>query len=321
VNDLRRNINPNSIGAAISPVIVNANKQDSDANILANPRIRARNHEKAKILIGERVPNITTTSTATGFISESITYLDVGLKLDVEPTVYLNNDVAIKIGLEVSNIVGQQQTKSGTSAYQIGTRTASTVLRLKDGETQILAGLINDEDRSNANKLPGFGDIPLLGRLFGNTNDNRLKTEIILSITPRLIRNIVRPSANAMEFKAGTETTFRVSPEILAPANSGTVTEAVPSTNTPDYTKSNQSTENNSTYSQNNISNGSGVIGGVPTASFAQLQWQGPVSVKKGDSVSLQLIMQSEQPVSAIPMTIGFDPKLIQIINLVEGNF
>ena len=146
LRDLRGQ-NSGTIGAGIGPITVKARQDDSDAKLLANPRIRARNREKAKILIGERVPNITTTATATGFVSESINYVDVGLTLNVEPTIYLDNDVAIKVQLEVSNIVSQIKTQSGTIAYQIGTRTASTVLRLNDGETQVLAGLINDEDR------------------------------------------------------------------------------------------------------------------------------------------------------------------------------
>ncbi|MGH7462257.1 MAG: secretin N-terminal domain-containing protein, partial [Longimicrobiales bacterium] len=122
------NITSSTLAAGIGPATINASVNDSSAKLLANPRIRARNHEKAKILIGDRVPLITTTSTATGFASESINYIDVGLKLDVEPTVHLNSDVAIKISLEVSNIVSQLTTKSGSVAYQIGTRTASTVL-------------------------------------------------------------------------------------------------------------------------------------------------------------------------------------------------
>jgi type II secretory pathway component HofQ len=121
------------------------------------PRNSSFNRRKANILIGERVPNITATFTSTGFVSECVNYVDVGLKFDVEPTVYLDNEVVIKITLEVSNIVSQLQTKSGTGAYQIGARTTSTVLRLKDGENQVLAGLINDEDRRNARKVPGIG--------------------------------------------------------------------------------------------------------------------------------------------------------------------
>lgn len=213
LDDLR-NRSSKTIGISPSPALtINARKNDSDANLLANPRIRARNHEKAKILIGDRVPNITTTATSTGFVAESITYVDVGLKLDVEPTIYLDNDVAIKVALEVSNIVGEVNTKSGGKAYQIGTRTASTVLRLKDGETQVLAGLINDEDRSRANKVPAVGEIPLLGRLFGSTENNNEKTEIVLSITPRLIRNIQRPDASLAQFRGGTESSLRMRPE------------------------------------------------------------------------------------------------------------
>ncbi len=168
-------------------------------------------------MIGERVPNITSTSTSTGFVSESVNYVDVGLKLEVEPSVYLDNDVAIKIALEVSNIVSETQTKSGTNAYRIGTRTASTVLRLKDGENQVLAGLINDDDRRSGNKVPGLGELPILGRLFGSQLDNKEKTEIVLSITPRLVRNIQRPEAPLAEFRAGTDSSMRVRPDAPPP--------------------------------------------------------------------------------------------------------
>jgi general secretion pathway protein D len=213
LRDLRINLNGATLSADLGPVVVKANQSDADANILANPRIRARNHEKAKILIGDRVPNITTTSTATGFVSESVNYVDVGLKLEVEPTVYLDGEVAIKVGLEVSNIVSQLQTKSGSVAYQIGTRNANTVLQLKDGENQVLAGLINNEDRGTANKIPGLGELPVVGRLFGGTSDNSQKTEIVLSITPHVIRNLQRSPASQSEFAAGTDSSFSVRPD------------------------------------------------------------------------------------------------------------
>jgi general secretion pathway protein D len=94
---------------------------------------------------------------------------------------------------------------AGSLAYQIGTRSAATVLRLRDGETQVLAGLISDEERSSANRLPGLGDIPTLGRLFSSTRDNNSKTEIVLLITPRIVRNVARPDANAVNEPAGSE--------------------------------------------------------------------------------------------------------------------
>ena len=86
-------------------LIVNLKNQNGRTNILANPRIRVKNREKAKVHIGDKVPVITTTATGTGFVSESVNYLDVGLKLEVEPTVHLEDEVGIKVGLEVSNIV------------------------------------------------------------------------------------------------------------------------------------------------------------------------------------------------------------------------
>jgi general secretion pathway protein D len=215
-----RGLNGDNIGVSGLSATINANRTDGDSNTLANPRIRVRNKEKAKVVIGDKVPNITTTISpgAGGFASESVNYVDVGLTLNVEPTIYLNNEVAIRISLEVSNLVDSITTHSGTVAYRIGTRSATTMLQLKDGENQVLAGLINNEDRSSGSKVPGFGSLPILGRLFGSAHDASDKTEIVLSITPHLVRNIQRPSLGASEFSAGTETSFRARPETLATA-------------------------------------------------------------------------------------------------------
>lgn len=186
---------------------VNVRSEITDADILANPRIRVRNREKAKIHIGDRVPVITTSGSQnnTGFISESVQYVDVGIKLEVEPNIYLEGDVAIKVNLEVSSLGAKTVTNNGSVVYQMGTRNATTLLRLKDGETQLLAGLINDEDRKSINGLPGLSEIPLLGRLFSSQQDTRQKTEIVLSITPHLVRSLVRPSADVTQFWSGTE--------------------------------------------------------------------------------------------------------------------
>ncbi|HUQ75545.1 MAG TPA: secretin N-terminal domain-containing protein [Burkholderiales bacterium] len=186
-------------------IAFNLRQQVGRNNVLANPRIRAKNREKARIHIGDKVPVITTTAGATGFVSESVNYLDVGLKLEVEPQVYLDDDVGIKVSLEVSNIASQIKTSSGTVAYQVGTRNATTTLRLRDGETQVLAGLISNEDRRNSTQVPGLAELPVAGRLFQNKDDVNNKTEVVLLITPRVIRNIERPEVRLEEFNSGTE--------------------------------------------------------------------------------------------------------------------
>jgi len=187
--------------------LLSLKQQDGATSILANPRIRVKNREKARIHIGDRVPVITTTAAvAGGFVSESVSYLDVGLKLEVEPAIFLDDEVGIKVGLEVSSIVREVTgAASNTLAYQIGTRNAATNLRLRDGETQALAGLISDDDRRTADRVPGLGELPVLGRLFSNTSDKANRSEIVLLITPRLMRTLARPEASAVEFAAGTE--------------------------------------------------------------------------------------------------------------------
>ncbi|OLB15204.1 MAG: hypothetical protein AUH10_02205 [Gammaproteobacteria bacterium 13_2_20CM_66_19] len=208
--------NSNTVGISALSVTLNAMKQAGLVNTLASPRIRARNKEKAKVLIGSKEPVITNsvTPTAAGapVVTGSVQYLDVGLTLEVQPTIYLDSDVAIKLSLEVSSILKQVATNSGTIAYEIGTRNANTLLRLKDGETQILAGLIQESDTRTANTIPGLGDIPILSHLFGTRHTDHEKDEIVLSITPRIIRMQSRPSSDATEFWYGTETRTRSMP-------------------------------------------------------------------------------------------------------------
>jgi general secretion pathway protein D len=189
----------------ISPVILNLRSEMANTNLLANPRIRVKNKDKARVHIGDRVPVITATSTANVGVTESVNYLDVGLRLEVEPNISLDEEVGIRVGLEVSSIVREVTSRSGTLTYQIGTRSAATNLRLRDGETQVLAGLISDEDRKSAQKVPGLGDLPIIGRLFANERNDGTKTEVVLLITPRIVRNLTRPGASSMEFTSGTE--------------------------------------------------------------------------------------------------------------------
>ena len=208
--DRLRNIRSSAVG--VDNPSVNLRAQNGDTNILANPRIRVRNRDKARILIGDRVPVITTTATANVGVSESVSYLDVGLKLDVEPNVFLDNEVGVKINLEVSNIVREVRSRSGSLTYQIGTRLATTSLRLKDGETQALAGLISDEDRKGAVGLPWLIDLPILGRLFSSERNDRNKTEIVLLITPRVVRNLAAGTPDRTEHLGGTESAVGAPP-------------------------------------------------------------------------------------------------------------
>ncbi|WP_459717667.1 secretin N-terminal domain-containing protein [Paraburkholderia sp. 2C] len=172
---------------------------------LANPRIRVRNREKAKVLIGDRLPVVTTTLSG-NFSSESVNYQDVGLTLDVQPSIVNSREVQVKLKLEVSNVTDTITTSSGLVAYQIGTRTAETVMSVNNNETQILAGLLQRNERSGGQGLPGLSRIPILDRIFGTKVDDEKQTELILLLTPRIVRNQSIPAGNAVAFDSGTET-------------------------------------------------------------------------------------------------------------------
>jgi general secretion pathway protein D len=331
--DELRHLNSSSIQATLGNAVIKANKEDQSGNILANPRIRVRNKDKAKIQIGDRVPVITTTSTSTGFVSESVSYVDVGLKLEVEPNIYLDDEVAIKINLEVSNLVREIVSRSGTLAYQIGTRGASTVLRLKDGETQILAGLISDEDRSTANKLPLMGDLPVAGRLFGAQKDDTQRTEILLSITPHVVRTIGRPDMLDAEFESGTESSI------------GTPALRLPAGVAPPDVKDKDGNIIPATGAEGAA--GAAAPAGVPPVPAAtppapaahgasppattvaplgasgsvSLAWQGPAQVKVGEQFSVQLRVNSQPALRSMPALLGYDPQVFQAVNVQEGDF
>ena len=333
-DDLRR-LNSTNIQATLGNTLINARKEEQDGNILANPRIRVRNKEKARILIGDRVPVITTTSNATGFVAESVNYVDVGLKLEVEPNIYLDDEVAIKINLEVSSLVREVLSKSGSLSYQIGTRNATTVLRLKNGETQILAGLISDEDRSSANKVPGLGEIPLAGRLFGSQKDDTQRSEILLSITPRIVRAIRRPDLLEAEFESGTEsgigaqslrlTTVSSQPEsgtgtatlVNNPAVAGSATGTAPpllpargagDVSAPVAAPAAARPATDSASPQ------------LPAGSLS-LTWQLPAQVKVGEQFTASLRLNSQAALRGLPLLVGFDPSLLQVVSVQEGDY
>jgi general secretion pathway protein D len=317
LGNLRSSLNRNTVNISVPGIGVNLHRDVGDANILANPRIRARNREKAKVLIGDKLPVVTTTGNVTnsGFISESVQYVDVGLKLEVEPDIHLNDDVAIKMGLEVSSLVREVKTAGGSLVYQIGSRTANTVLRLHDGETQLLAGLISNDERMSAARVPGLGDLPVVGRLFASQRDNKQRTEIVLSITPHIVRNIRRPDLNQMEFWSGTENTLRSRPLMPppsqkpkavpagaagtpgAPSGAGQAMPAVPGAPPPPPN------------------------GAAPDAPKFSLALSGPSEVKVGDVFAVHVNLKSDVAIRGLPIELQFPRQTLEVVDAEEGAY
>jgi len=186
----------------------NFGKTLSNGETLSNPKMRIKNKEKAKFNVGTRVPITTTSSPTGGGISVNVQYVDVGVKLNAEPTIQLNNEISIKLSMEVSSILSRDTvggTGSATTVVTIGTRNLDTVLSLKDGETSIIGGLIQDSKNKSTQKVSILGEIPVLGSIFSSHDDTNNKTELILAITPRIIRSLVVPEQSVTAFWSGKE--------------------------------------------------------------------------------------------------------------------
>jgi len=208
----------------------NFGKTLSNAETLASPKIRVKNREKAKFNVGTRVPITTTSSPTGGGVSVNVQYVDVGVKVNAEPTIQLNNDVNMKLSLEVSSILSREKIGDSTSlttVVTIGTRNLDTVLSLKDGETSVIGGLIQDAKTNSKQKVSVLGDIPLIGALFTGKDDSNDKSELILAITPRIVRSLTVPEGDAAIFWSGREdeptvhrpySSFEQEPEFAAPA-------------------------------------------------------------------------------------------------------
>lgn len=305
------------VGVTVAGLLVNLKRTVGDVNTLSAPRIRVKNKEKAKVLIGDKIPLVTATVGTGGFVSDSVSYLDVGLKLDVEPVVYPDDEVAIKVALEVSSLGTATRTNSGTLAYQIGTRNASTLLRLRDGQTQLLAGLISRDERTSASRVPGVGDLPVLGRLFSDQTDTANRTELVLAITPRVLRNLRQPEAAAAELWVGTEASPRLRPVGGRVAVADETVEAKPAV-------AGQAAPVNTDRAP-----GSEAGAGTPAADAAAPVPAGPplvtltvpAEVKAGEVFTATVELRSAEPLRGASFQISYPKAQIEVQSAEEGNF
>ena len=193
----------------IPSFLLNFVKENTDAQILAQPQLRISEGESGRLVIAEQVPIPVTSFNSANTIGGNIVpitsfqYQDVGIIIEVEPRVHHNNEVSLVISVEVSNITGNV----GAQPI-IGTRNVETTIRLRDGETNFLAGLIRTDELRGETGIPGLSDIPVLGRLFSRKNTDIRHTDIVLTLTPHIIRRADVTAEDLLPIWVGTETNF-----------------------------------------------------------------------------------------------------------------
>jgi general secretion pathway protein D len=180
-------------------------KNDTHSRVLANPQLRTSEGLTAQARFGERVPvpSVTFAPIATGGVNQqpitSFSYEPIGVNIDLTPRLHHNDEVSLTVKIEVSNV-------SGTGFQDLptfGNRSISTTIRLKDGETNMLAGLIRDDERRSLSGMSGLADVPVIGRLFARNSKETQQTDIILMLTPRIIRVLELTEADLRPFRVG----------------------------------------------------------------------------------------------------------------------
>ncbi|MCG3191636.1 MAG: hypothetical protein DIJKHBIC_00864 [Thermoanaerobaculia bacterium] len=197
---------------SIPTITFNFVKDNTDAEVLAKPSLRIAEGEKAQLVIGDRVPiPVTTMNTQTAIGQTGVVpitsyqYQDVGIKIDMEPRVHHNKEVTLKLTVEVSNLNGEVLGPNGQSQPIIGTRTITSTIRLKDGETNILAGLIRSDVAKTKKTIPFLGDLPIIGALFTGFKDDSKRTDLMLTLTPRIARSPQITEEDLVPIWVGTE--------------------------------------------------------------------------------------------------------------------
>jgi general secretion pathway protein D len=206
----------NLLVTALPGVIYRLLRTDTSSRLLANPQLRAAEGATATARFGDQIPVPVTTFSpiATGGVAQqpvtSFEYKNVGVNIDITPRVHHDGEVTLTLKLEISSVGPLFQ-----NLPTFNNRTVTSVIRLKDGETNILAGLINDSERHSLTGLPGLANVPLLGRLFARNRDEAQQTDIVMTLTPHVLRRAQLTEEDLRSFTVGGETTplvFEVPP-------------------------------------------------------------------------------------------------------------
>jgi general secretion pathway protein D len=202
----------NLLITSLPGVIYRLLKSDTTTRLLANPQLRTAEGQTAQARFGDQIPvPITTFSPiATGGISQqpitSFDYKNVGVNIDITPRVHHDNDVTLNLKLEVSSVAQSVGVAGVQNLPTFNSRQVTSVIRLRDGETNILAGLISDAERTSYSGLPGLASLPVLGKIFAHNRKEVQETDIVMTLTPHIVRKTKFSEEDLRSFSLGSET-------------------------------------------------------------------------------------------------------------------
>jgi general secretion pathway protein D len=322
------NLNAQNFSVTIPSANLSTVLSDSDTKLIQSPQVRALDNQKASLKIGERLP-VATGSFQPGIggvginplVNTQFQYIDVGVNIDVTPHVHSDRDVTLKISMEISSEIGQTSI-GGITQPIIGQKKVDLgEIRLKDGESSLIGGILDDSQTKSLSGIPGLAQIPILKYLFGQTSTDHSQDETVFAITPHVIRGSDINEINQRPIQIGTANTIELrhmsviptsQPVSQAPANPASGNSAASSAP--------------ATQGAQAAGNGTAAITPVPANSGAG---SGPsfmfdpatVTATKGNTFVVNLLISGAQNVYSVPVQLNYNPALLQLVNVSNGGF
>jgi general secretion pathway protein D len=311
-------LNATDFQVTISQATVSALFSDTNTKLIQNPQIRSVDGQKATLKIGDRIP-IATGSFQPGIggvginplVNTQFQYQDVGVNIEVTPRVHSNGDVTLKIAMDISSVTGQSNI-GGITQPIIGQRKVDHEVRLREGEANLLGGMLEDLNSKSLTGIPGLSQIPLLKYLFGQTQTEHRETETVFVLIPHVVRRQVLTQLNEQAIDVGTASAIslrNVSRSNSQPSGGGmNPSSGAGSVNVPQPAPPAQPTAS----PQPQL-----VPRSATTASFAFDPPQ--LTQKPGSTFTVNVLLNGAQNVYSVPLQLTYDPNLLQVVNVSNG--
>ena len=292
---------------------------DTDTKLIQNPQVRSLDGQKASLKIGERLP-VATGSFQPGIggvginplVNTQFQYIDVGVNIDVTPHVHSDREVSLKISMEISSEIGQANI-GGITQPIIGQKKVDLgEIRLKDGESSLIGGILDDSQTKSLSGIPGLAQIPILKYLFGQTTTDHSSDETVFAITPHVIRGTDVSEINQRAIDIGTANTIELR-HVSRPQAAGTATPGqMPSQ---PANPSIQPQPNQAAAGQPPAPNSA--ANGTPSFLFDPPT----IQAVKGNTFAVNLLISGAQNVHSVPVQLYYNPKMLQLVNVSNGGF
>src|SRR5467141_2602387 len=322
-----RHLTGTDYAVTLPSLTANAVLSDTNTRIIQNPEVRSLDGQTAKLRIGDRIPIATGSFQAgvgvgstggAGFVNPLVntqfTYLDVGVNIDLTPRVHPNRDVSLKLKVEVSSHTGDQAI-GGITQPIISQRVIEHDIRLKEGEVSILGGLVQRTDSRTLEGWPGLAKLPLLRYLFSHDKTDHQEDEVLIVMTPRIVRIPEWTKANLRTMYSGTETNVQVKreSETRAPAQPPPATPAQPPASNQNIGAGTPATAPGSTAP----------AGGAPQgAATAKIRFEPQsLSLKAGQTATIGVVVENVNDLFSIPLLLQYNPAVISVEEVQHGGF